>query len=608
MSSSIFRQIRRQRLPRSGFDLSHNKKLTADMGKLYPILFQDVVPGDTFRLNTSIFCRLAPMIAPMMSRVNIYTYYFFVPKRLVWSHWKDFITGQPQDESRINAIESEVDGTYTPPEYPYFVVTNKEIEENPTNIFRSGSLADYLGFPVFDKNNQDGRFVDQSTAIIHHKLDALPFRAYHLICNEYFRDQNVEKPYYLHLDDDGQQPTERGWMTDLLTMRYKCWKKDYFTSALPFPQAGPDVELPLSGNASVLTNDPLEIPIEMGTPSQGGIAQAAKTTTGEPIRERSTHKYLYEDSTGITGSDSGPLSNLNVSNGRLHTRGAGSGDPLYAYLDVPRNSITGRSMYVVDPSEIASRLGVDMSSVSSATINELRRAFAAQRFLEAEARGGSRYIEELYNIFGVRSSDGRQQRPIYLGGGKQPIVVSDVLQTSSTDSTSPQGNQSGTGASLGRSGGFKRNFEEHGYVIGLMCILPDASYQQGFPRMFQKFDRLDHYWPQFAHLGEQEIRKSELYYTGRVTAHEGDTFGYTPRYAEYKYCPDTIHGEFRDSLSFWHLGRIFDSSPGLNRTFLHASPSRRVFAVTDSKTDHFWFNVQHDLKAIRSMPKFGTPI
>lgn len=209
---------------------------------------------------------------------------------------------------------------------------------------------------------------------------------------------------------------------------------------------------------------------------------------------------------------------------------------------------------------------VNLDNVSSATINELRRAIAAQAFLEAEARGGSRYIEELYNIFGVKSSDARLQRPEYLGGGKQPIVISDVLQTSQTtqgDEGSPQGNQSGVGASIGNGHGFRRRFEEHGYIMGFLSIIPKSSYQQGLPRMYQKFDRLDHYIPQFAHLGEQEIKNSELYFTGitDTATNDDSVFGYTPRYAEYKFNNDQIHGDFRDELSFWHLGRIFDKRP-----------------------------------------------
>ena len=598
MSQSIFRQIRRQRLSRTGFDLSHNYKLTCDMGKLYPILIQDIVPGDTFKVKSSIFARLAPMIAPMMSRVKIYVHYFFVPKRLVWDHWKEFITNQPQDQSRVNAIEAEKSGTYTPPEYPYFRITNEEIKENPTNIFYSGSLADYLGFPVFDKNNADGRMSLNDKD--YHIIDALPFRAYHLICNEYFRDQNVEKPYHLRLDDDGEQPMERGWMTDLLTLRYRCWKKDYFTSALPFAQAGPDVELPMSGDASIFTTRKDNFRI--------GFDKSFKLSSGKQDAFRSNGESYSDGSYPLNTGWIGPRPDYEDHYGELgiSVTDANGTRQEGALLDVPRDA-DGRSLYVLSPETVADSLGVDLSSVNSATINELRRAMAAQRFLEAEARGGSRYIEELYSIFGVRSSDGRLQRPIYLGGGRQDIVVSDVLQTSSTDDSSPQGNQAGTGASIGMAQGFKRNFEEHGYVIGLLSILPDASYQQGMPRMFQKFDRLDHYWPQFAHLGEQEIKNSELYYTGRLDQSNEETFGYTPRYAEYKYCPDSIHGEFRDSLSFWHLGRIFDSRPGLNRTFMHANPSKRIFAVLDDASDHFWINIQHNIKAIRSMPRFGTP-
>ncbi|WGL31453.1 major capsid protein [Dipodfec virus UOA04_Rod_1058] len=600
MSQSIFRQIKRERLKRSGFNLSFNNKLTAEMGLLYPILIQDVVPGDTFKLNTQIFMRMAPMTAPMMSRVKVYTHYFFVPKRLLWSHWKDFITGQPQDEARINAIDSG-GGEYTPPEYPYFQLSKSLLQKYPS-LFHSRSLCDYLGFPVFDKNDKDGRFGRTESDII---VDALPIRAYNLIWNEYYRDQNIQKPVYLSLDSDGKQAIPEDSLIYLFDKKRRAWKKDYFTSALPFAQAGPDVELPISGVGSVrgsgFENLILDPSIDSRNPQIGAIY----------------HKSMGNDqvqfSNGLDTSIFGIPDTPVVSSVGNNIR---DDEPIYQDLPFSYVDDDGNVTYAhgIDLRSLSKRLNVDLSTVSASTINEVRRAFAAQRFLEAEARGGSRYIEELYSIFGVKSSDATLQRPQYLGGGSQDIVVSDVLQTSATEqSTSPQGNQAGVGASMGGTHSFKRNFEEHGYIIGLMSIIPNASYQQGMPKMFTKFDRLDHYWPQFAHLGEQEIKESELYYTGQDILEDGEgriqnkLFGYTPRYAEYKFNFDTIHGDFRDTLDFWHLGRKFDKAPGLNQEFISAEPSKRVFAYTESEYDHFWFNIQHSIKAIRSMPFFGTP-
>lgn len=575
--------------------------MTGEMGVLYPILCQDVVPGDTFKLNTEVFCRLLPMIAPLMSRVRIYTHFFFVPKRLVWDGWQEFITGASQSKSRKDIDE------FVPPSYPRWGVQSSAVDVSTGKLpipFESGDLADYLGFPVFDKNDQDTRFsFFKNNGINGLLIDLLPFRAYQLIWNEYYRDENLQDEIDIMSKDSGYTIVETSegnkvdYLRSLMTLRRRAWKKDYFTSALPFAQAGPDVTLPLAGYTGnddllvdFLPSSPLGID-QIVFPSSGTYGANRTLNSSEPNRE-------------VPG---GTLSYL--TSGPLNPSGNPTGQRLF--LDVPRDS-DGVSAYGVKSEELREVLG----SLGSATINELRRAFAAQRFLEVTARGGSRYIEQLYSIFGVRSSDARLQRPEYLGGSVQDIVVSDVLQTSATGAgDTPQANQAGVGASLGRSGGFKRWFEEHGYVIGILSVLPDASYQQGVPRQYMKFDRFDHYWPQFAHLGEQEIKQAELFYSGaplRPTVapdfESNPTFGYTPRYAEYKFIPSTVHGDFRDNLSFWHLGRIFNRPPGLNASFIAAEPRKDVFAVSGvDSTHHFLFNIQHHLKAIRPMPRFGTP-
>lgn len=607
---SIFSEIKGTKLKRTGFDLSFNNKLTCEMGKLYPILIQDILPGDTFKVNSTLFMRMAPMIAPMMSRVKVYTHYFFVPKRLVWDKWTEFITGQPQDEARINAVESEMSGEYLPPEYPYFRLAelNDGVHCNLSEDFQDGSLFDYLGFPTFRK--EDPRYKEDglSQMLI---IDALPIRAYNLIWNEFYRDQNLDKPVYLSIDKSGDQDEVIPLNSKryLFSLKNRCWRKDYFTSALPFAQAGPDVELPMSGDASLYTKES----------NREGFLRL------KPLPQnlwKGVRQKVFKGGDGwnlMNFSNQGD--NLRGKDNSTFVEGqASDGTRMDVAIDLPQDS-NNSYLHGINTKDLERYIGVDLSNVNSATINELRRAFAAQRFLEAEARGGSRYIEELLNIFGVRSSDARLQRPEYLGGSSQPIVISDVLQTSSTDSESPQGNQAGTGASIGGTHGFTRHFEEHGYVIGIMSIVPEASYMQGLPKMFTKFDRLDHYWPQFAHLGEQEIKNSELYYDGQIfyipQGHsESDVpddrkdkvFGYTPRYAEYKYNQNQIHGDFRNNLMFWHLGRSFDQQPVLNSSFVHANPSNRIFAVEDGKYHHFWFNIQHDIKAIRSMPRFGTPI
>lgn len=585
---SIFTQIKKTKVKRTSFNLSHNYKMTGKMGILYPILCQDVVPGDTFKLRSEIFMRMQPLIAPMMSRVRIYTHYFFVPKRLLWSGWKEFITGASQSRSR-----QDIDN-FVPPEYPRFKFQSDQVDGSYHNAqqvlrlpFTEGTLCDYLGFPVYDKGNSDGR-IDLAEFNI---VDELPLRAYSLIWNEYYRDENLQDEVDIHFDRSGvtdlsklNNADAQLYNYDLWNLKRRAWKKDYFTSALPFAQAGPDVELPLTNTMG----DDFTLPVSLNRVAMQGM------------------------STGVYGRDNNvPITSnfgLAAENGSVVNPNNTTGDPdhfIKLLLDDPSNPT--RTPYELDNDTLKSLYG----NIGSATINELRRAFAAQRFLEANARGGSRYIEQLYSIFGVRSSDARLQRPEYLGGGVQDIVVSDVLQTSATDQTSPQANQAGVGASLGRSGGFKRYFEEHGYVIGILSVLPDASYQQGMPRQFMKFDRFDHYWPQFAHLGEQEIKSSELFYDGvsedSVDYEKDVTFGYTPRYAEYKFVPSSVHGDFRTSLNFWHLGRIFDQRPELNGTFISANPRTDIFAVEQDVSDPLLFNIQHRFKAVRPMPRFGTP-
>lgn len=580
---SIFTQIKKTKVRRTALNLSHNYKMTGEQGILYPFLCLDVVPNDTFKISSEVFCRLLPMVAPMMSRVRIYTHYFFVPKRLLWTQWKEFWTGASQSSSRKD-IEN-----FVPPEYPRIAFNATDVfsekYERGNYPFSSGDLADYLGFPVFDRNDQDQRLKKSEGNII--TLDALPFRAYQLIYNEYYRDQNLTDPIDIPFDLSGVlnasgsvSPERIKYVVDLMSLRRRAWKKDYFTSALPFAQAGPDVELPLTG-----VTEGFDLPVSINRNLMSGMVTGVYDHTNQPL-----------DANFGLASQNGNVVNPNNT----------TSDPDH----YPKLTLTDPNDPLRTPFILTNDSLQDLTAnIGSATINELRRAFAAQRFLEASARGGSRYIEMLYSIFGVKSSDGRLQRPEYLGGGVQDVVVSDVLQTSSTDQTSPQANQAGIGASLGRSGSFKRFFEEPGYIIGIMSVLPNASYQQGMPRQFMKFDRFDHYWPQFAHLGEQDIKASELYYLGgKSTDFESEpTFGYTPRYAEYKYCPDTIHGDFRDSLSFWHLGRIFGSRPQLNTTFVEATPRTDVFAVNKQHTHHFLFNVQHHIKAVRPMPRFGTP-
>ena len=352
-------------------------------------------------------------------------------------------------------------------------------------------------------------------------ISLLPFRAYQLIYNEYYRDQNLQAPivfsrasgFFSYEDYEIE-------LSELLQMRFRAWEKDYFTSALPWAQRGDQVLLPLQGSAPV-TGTPLFVKSNTTTPPGAG--------------------------------------NANFAGGSI--RSLRDGD--------------NHSVQVIDG------LDADLSEASSTTITELRRAYALQRWLEKMARGGSRYVEQMLHMFGVKSSDARLQRPEYLGGGKLPVQISEVLQTSRTDENeTPQGNMAGHGFTAGVNNGFTRYFEEHGLVIGIMSVMPRTAYMQGIPKMMLKNDRYDYFFPDFAHIGEQEVKTHELFYNPEINENDSD-FGYQRRYAEYTTRNDQVAGDMRTTLKHWHMAREFENTPLLNSNFVISNPTNRIFAVTD---------------------------
>lgn len=528
MSNNVlFNTVRVRKPGRNLFDLSHENKFTCGMGQLIPFLCEEVVPGDTFSCNVESFVRLMPMINPAMQKIDVYTHFFFVPNRLVWDNWEEFITGGE-------------DGTANPV-FPRLGPINAA-------AYAPGSLIDHLGCMA------DNMYIKQNNPNFYRQmvLSALPFRGYNLIHSEYYRDQNLsEENDFNHGDLNviDAELTAKGPLKNGILMR--CWSKDYFTSALPWPQRGPQVPMPIEGSGPVVLNSDGRAPL-VRDGSRNLVRDAALETNNQG------QFATVKDAVSQT-----------------------------SYFD-PNGSLTAEFTNILS------------------NINDLRRSLKVQEWLEKNARGGSRYIEQIFSHFGVRSSDARLQRPEYLGGGVSPVVISEVLQTSQTDTTA-LGTMGGHGISVGKSNSFRKFFEEHGYVFGIMSIMPRADYLQGIRRHLSKFDKFDYYFPEFAHLGEQEIKNKEIFYRPSDPDSQPEaTFGYTPRYAEYKFIPNTCHGQFRSTLESWTLARKFDKQPVLNNEFVRCLPSERIWPVTDN-SDKFIVDCFINLRAKRPMPVYGTP-
>ena len=429
---------------KNNFDLSHEVKMTGNMGQLYPCYIQDVIPGDSYKVDTQQLIRFSPLVAPMMHNIDFKLDYFFVPYRLVWDEWKDFITGG-EDGNDL-------------PSYPRFKVDGSIRD---SYLFK-GSLADYMGVPPhISSDNKAGAFNTSISTGKEQYIDILKFRAYQLIYHEYFRDQNVGTEYTQYTDS-GVQTDSSGRLTDQLTLRKSNWQKDYFTSSLPFLQRGGEVTLPLGDIAPIVYG-------EYGTTPNNDHTYLRKKFSDDPAG--------FVTNTGFGYLNSNSLGEINE----------GSFD---VNFDISRSH------------------AVDLTNATGATINELRKASALQQWLELMARAGSRYREQIYAIFGERIPDYTVQVPKYLGGGKTSIMVSEVLSTyedKSVSNSRPAGDMYGHALGLGDGIGFTESFDEHGVILGLCRVIPKSSYVQGLNRFWQKFDKFDHYFPQFANLGEQEV-------------------------------------------------------------------------------------------------------
>lgn len=541
----LFSQIPKAQISRSVFDRSHGWKSTFDSGYLVPFLVDEVLPGDSFKVKFNFLARLSTPVVPTMDNLFIDTFYFFVPYRLVWKHWEQFNGQQDYPGASTDYL---VPQTSAPADAGFPV----------------DSLEDYFGLP---------------TGVKGIKANELAARAYALIWNEWFRDENLQNPINLStyaeistasgLDDVGLGDAGFNGFHQLLR---RGKRHDYFTSALPWPQKGPGVELPLSGNAPVKSN--------------GAVAFTDGSSVGYLVGRDSLTRgslgYVTGGSTAVGAS------------GRF--KGTGS-DQDGVLLGFGANS----NVYA------------DLSSVTAATINSLRQAFQLQKLYERDARGGTRYTEILRSHFGVVSPDSRLQRPEYLGGSESPVIINPVVQQSATGETgaeTPQGNLAayGLASSTSAKHGFTKSFVEHGIIIGLLNVRADLTYQQGIPRMFSRRTRFDFYWPVLAHLGEQAILNKEIYAQG--TSADDDVFGYQERYAEYRYFPSMITGKLRStdpqSLDVWHLSQKFDSLPTLSGQFIQDNPPvSRILAVQNEP--QFIIDSYIEMKCARPMPVYGVP-
>ena len=503
---------------RSKFSLSHYVLKTCKMGYVLPVGLVEVLPGDSFRHATSVFMRLAPMLAPVMHPVTVRIHHWFVPTRLLWDDFEDFITGGP---------------------------TNTDVSEFPTITapsggFTVGSLADHLGLPP----KIDGI-----------EVSALPFRAYNLVYNEWYRDQDLETEKALSLESGPDTTTA----TDLL----RCdWERDYFTTARPWPQKGPDVSVPVNFPA-----DGFDVIPKANTSSGNAVPSFNRITPRLPDITNKSLAYF----------NTGGLDHLIQDNG----------------------SATGTLSWNDPALQLSAPDGV-----GSVNINSLREAFALQRFAEHRAMYGSRYVEYL-RYLGIKASDARLQRPEYLGGGKQTIQFSEVLQTA--EGTDPVGTLRGHGIAAMRSNRYRRFFEEHGFVLSIMLVRPKAIYMQGIPRSWLRRVREDFFQTELQHIGQQEVYTKELY-GAAPDGENGDlkVFGYQNRYDEYRGHESYVCGEFRDILDYWHLARSFANEPTLNADFISATPSERIFAA--QQNDQLYCMINHSLQARRLMSKFGNPI
>ena len=517
VNAHSFAMVPKSDIPRSSFNMQKTLKTTFDSGFLVPIMCEEVLPGDTFNVKATMFGRLATPLFPVLDNLHLDSFFFFVPNRLIWNNWVKFMGEQENPSDSIS---------YTIPQ-----------QVSPVGGYAVGSLQDYLGLPTVGQ-------VGGANTVSH---NALPVRAYNLIYNQWFRDENLQNSVTV---DKGDGPDATPATNYTILRRGK--RHDYFTGSLPWPQ-------------------------------KGGTAVTLPLGTSAPIKAN------------------------------------GSGD----YVTVLDNTSTARSLYIASsPSDLAMRTGTpgsgakalyaDLSNATAATINQLRQSFQIQKLLERDARGGTRYTEIIRAHFGVVSPDARLQRPEYLGGGSTPINITPIPQTSATGAGStPLGNLAAYGTYLAPGHGFSQSFVEHGYVIGLISVRADLTYQQGLRKMWSRSTRYDFYFPVFAMLGEQAVLNKEIYCDG--SSNDSSVFGYQERWAEYRYNPSQITGLFKSTsagtIDPWHYAQKFASLPTLNSTFIQDTPplARNLAVGAAANGQQLLLDAFFDIRAARPLPLYSVP-
>lgn len=546
-----FHNIPQVHISRSTFNRPQNILTTFDAGELVPFYVDEVLPGDTFRVRTSAIIRQTTPKYPVMDDAYIDMYYFFVPNRIVWDDFKYFM-GEIEETPWVQQK------TYKVPEMKFKVGEQMQPFE--------GSILDYMGVPtkaLDPKNNNTG-------------INALPIRAYVKIWNEFFRDQNVENQAVfkttsedINYEDNGAETKQE----DILKQAIhggRCLPvnkfHDYFTSCLPYPQRGPEVNLPMTGNAKI-------------------------------------HTYRNSD---LNDSD---MTSMYISSYASTASSASEKNKLYQFQS---NQPAGTYLEVGDGTRRETNyLGADLSTVNATTINDLRQAVAVQHYYEAMARGGSRYREQVRSIYGVTISDKTVQVPEYLGGGRYHVNMNQIIQTSAAnnETNTPLGETGAVSITPINEASFTKSFEEHGFVIGVMCVRHDRSYQQGLERFWSRKDRLDYYVPQFANLGEQPVKKKEIMLTGTKTDEE--TFGYQEAWADYRYKPNRVSGKMRSNaegtLDFWHYADNYSTVPTLSQEWMKEGKAEIARTLIVQNEPQFFGAIRVDNKTTRPMPLYSVP-